>query len=117
LEGEYAEGVGGVGGGDCCEEVGCCWRVEFGGEDCGPPLADGWGVGEELGWLLGCCLYWMNQDVLMRFEWLTLRMYRFVGWNDLGTMVVSEGTSSGVACRTVNGFVGDSIVLEILWCH
>jgi hypothetical protein len=37
--------------------VGCCWGVELGGEDCGPPVAEGWGVGEKLGWMLGdCCV-------------------------------------------------------------
>lgn len=30
-------------------------------------------------------------------ERLTLRMYGFVGWNDLGTMVVREKISSKVA--------------------
>ena len=30
-------------------------------------------------------------------ERLTLRMYGFVGWNDLGTMVARERTSSKVA--------------------
>jgi hypothetical protein len=30
-------------------------------------------------------------------ERLTLRMYGFVGWNDLGTMVVREMMSSKVA--------------------
>lgn len=48
---------------------------------------------------------------ISRFLRLTLRMYGFVGWKDLGTMVVREGTSSMVACRTVNDFVGDAIVV------
>lgn len=40
--------MGGVGGGSCCEQVRGRWGVELGGEDCGPPVADGGGVGEEL---------------------------------------------------------------------
>ena len=116
MEGEDAEGVGGVGGGDGCEEVGC-WGVEFGGEDCGPPLAEGGGVGEELRWLLGrcsCCIYAVGLGCL---EGLTLRMYGLVGWNDLGTMVVREGMSSEVACRTVNDLAGRSIMAVVLRCY
>lgn len=47
----------------------------------------------------------------------TLRMYGFVGWNDLGTMLVREGISSKVAWQTVNEFVGEDIVLEVLWYY
>ena len=42
---------------------------------------------------------------------LTLSMYGFVGWNDLGTMVVREGISSRSAWRTVNEVFGDSITV------
>lgn len=53
MEREDAKGAGGVGGGDCCEEVGGVWGGQLGGEDCGPPVADGWGVWEELVGMLG----------------------------------------------------------------
>jgi hypothetical protein len=59
----------------------------------------------------------MNRGVLGRFGQLTLRMYGFVGWNDLGTMVVREGISSEVACRTVNDLTGGSIVVVVLRCY
>jgi len=38
-------------------------------------------------------------------------MYGFIGWNDLGTMVVREGISSRFAWRTVNEVFGDSIMV------
>ena len=47
--------MGWVVGRCCCEEVGCCWGVELGGEDSVPPMADGRRVGEELRWTLGEC--------------------------------------------------------------
>ena len=49
-------------------------------------------------------------------------MYGFVGWNDLGTMVVRDGISSRFAWRTVNEVSGDSIMFGGLFvvlpkCH
>jgi hypothetical protein len=55
LEGQHAKRLGCIFGGCYCEEVGCCWRVELGGEDFGPPVTEGGGVGEELRWILGGC--------------------------------------------------------------
>ena len=58
--------MGWVGGGDCCEEVGC-WGVEFGGEDCGPPVLDGAGVGKELG-LVVRSLFGLDESGCFKFE-------------------------------------------------
>lgn len=43
----------------------------------------------------------------------SLRMYGFVGWKDRGTMVVREGRLSKVAERTVKGFDGVVILLDV----
>ena len=50
---------------------------------------------------------------ISRFLRLTLRMYGFVGWKDRGTMVVREGRLSRVAERTVKGFDGGVILLDV----